>query len=258
MKVAAFIPFCILISVLIFASDNSMFCITPHDNVSGIDEKEFARLKITSSNGSFNLPDTVNQKILKSYNENGRKCIIIETGFHNLPALSKNDSEELLLNTRLLKLNDEKVKELAALVKISSDPVKEALYVTYETISNKITGIPIVSADNVIKSRSGDCTEHAVLCAALLRAAGIPSRGVVGAVYVENFENKNFVFVFHMWVEAYHEGKWYIADATRPHGMHPSAYLAFSFHSFSSAIPLSVYEAMASVQDLKIESAYGM
>jgi hypothetical protein len=64
------------------------------------------------------------------------------------------------------------------------------------------------SALDVYRSRAGDCTEHSLLTVALLRAAGIPARPVVGLAYSEN----DGAFVGHMWVEAYVD-HWRTLDA---------------------------------------------
>jgi len=64
------------------------------------------------------------------------------------------------------------------------------------------------SAIDVYKSRAGDCTEHSLLTTALLRAAGIPARPVVGLAYSE----RDKAFVGHMWVEAYVD-QWRTLDA---------------------------------------------
>jgi len=60
----------------------------------------------------------------------------------------------------------------------------------------------------------GDCTEQAVLTAALCRAAGIPCRVVVGLVYVESYQDRENCFISHAWNQAYVDGKWTCLDAT--------------------------------------------
>jgi hypothetical protein len=60
----------------------------------------------------------------------------------------------------------------------------------------------------VCKNREGDCTEHAVLMAAMCRAAGIPSRVAMGLVYMTG------IFGGHAWTEVWIEGRWYGLDAT--------------------------------------------
>jgi len=64
------------------------------------------------------------------------------------------------------------------------------------------------SALDVYRTRTGDCTEHSLLTTAVLRAAGIPARPVVGLAYSEH----DHAFVGHMWVEAY-VGEWRTLDA---------------------------------------------
>lgn len=72
----------------------------------------------------------------------------------------------------------------------------------------------LATASEVAATRSGDCTEHAVLLAALLRAAGIPSRTVTGLVYLEQFAGASAIFGYHMWTQALVDGRWVDHDAT--------------------------------------------
>jgi len=65
------------------------------------------------------------------------------------------------------------------------------------------------SALEAIQRRAGDCTESAVLLAALGRAAGIPTRVVSGLTYsrVPILGTSNS-FMPHSWVVAYVDGRW--------------------------------------------------
>ncbi len=67
--------------------------------------------------------------------------------------------------------------------------------------------VSIPSAVEVLRSRVGDCNEHATLAAALLRSLGIPCRIAVGLVYTRG------KFFYHAWNEAY-AGQWISLDAT--------------------------------------------
>ena len=67
--------------------------------------------------------------------------------------------------------------------------------------------LSIPSALEVLRTRSGDCNEHATLLTALLRAVGIPSRISIGLVYTRD------KFYYHAWTEAY-LGRWVSMDAT--------------------------------------------
>jgi hypothetical protein len=80
-------------------------------------------------------------------------------------------------------------------------------------ITKKDLSVGYASALEVVESKQGDCTEHAVLVAALCRAAGIPARGVVGMAYVEQFAGKKNIFGPHAWDQALVAGKWVDLDA---------------------------------------------
>jgi transglutaminase-like putative cysteine protease len=58
------------------------------------------------------------------------------------------------------------------------------------------------TASEAARARGGDCTEHAVLLAALLRADGIPSRVVSGLVYVPDLGGQGPGFGWHLWTQA--------------------------------------------------------
>ena len=75
---------------------------------------------------------------------------------------------------------------------------------TFENLQKRPT-MSVPSAVDVLKTKVGDCNEHAVLTTALLRAAGVPARMVAGVLY---FENR---FYYHAWVEVYW-GRWMAVD----------------------------------------------
>jgi len=83
-----------------------------------------------------------------------------------------------------------------------------------EYISDKNLSVGYASAAEVAQSREGDCTEHAVLVAALCRAVGIPARVTVGLVYVDSFGGQENIFGPHAWAEVNINSKWYGLDAT--------------------------------------------
>ncbi len=70
------------------------------------------------------------------------------------------------------------------------------------------------SASEAYRSKSGDCTEQAVLLAALARAAGVPARVAIGLVYSnERFYGRSYVFVPHAWVQAWVGDRWASYDS---------------------------------------------
>ena len=85
-------------------------------------------------------------------------------------------------------------------------------------ITNQNLGSAFASASETAQNKSGDCTEYAVLLAALLRADGIPSRVAAGLVWAEYFAGEKNVFAWHLWTQAFIDGRWIDLDATLPAG----------------------------------------
>ena len=80
-------------------------------------------------------------------------------------------------------------------------------------IKTKNLSVGYASAVEVAESREGDCTEHAVLTAAICRAAGIPAQVVNGLAYVEQFGTYRNVFGPHAWNRVFIGGKWVGVDS---------------------------------------------
>ena len=68
----------------------------------------------------------------------------------------------------------------------------------------------MATAAEVAQSLEGDCTEHAMLLAALCRARNIPARVAIGLVYYPSASG----FAYHMWTEAWIKDRWIPLDAT--------------------------------------------
>jgi len=103
-------------------------------------------------------------------------------------------------------------------------------YVTDE-ISDKNLSVGFATASEVARNRQGDCSEHAVLLAALGRALGIPSRVVYGIVYVPTFETTDNVFGFHMWVQFLIGEKWVDFDPAQGESDCNPTHIAFTTSS---------------------------
>lgn len=83
-------------------------------------------------------------------------------------------------------------------------------------IGHKSLRVGYASALEVIHLKEGDCTEHAVLLAALARAQGIPARVVTGLAYTQGYAGRSDVFVPHAWVMAWVGDRWRGYDAALP------------------------------------------
>lgn len=83
-------------------------------------------------------------------------------------------------------------------------------------VFSKLEKTPTISIPNaleVLQSKKGDCNEHAVLFTALARAAGIPTRTVVGLVYNDR-GTEGHGFYYHAWVEVFAGKEWVSMDPT--------------------------------------------
>ncbi len=120
--------------------------------------------------------------------------------------------------TSYIQSDDPKIKQLAEQVK----PDKITKYLDLgrvekfvgEYISDKNLSVGYATAAEVAKSKQGDCSEHALLTAAILRALGIPSRVVSGIVYADVILGDKPIFGGHAWTQAWIEGKWVDIDST--------------------------------------------
>jgi hypothetical protein len=139
--------------------------------------------------------------------------------------LFKHDKEEAkpedLASNQLINLNDPKLLELADQVDSATlTPYQTVLaleQLVHNTIRKTSFSIALISSSDVLKARSGDCTEFAVLFAALCRAKKIPARITLGLVYTPfnplNDEPQQAGMVFHLWNEVLLDGVWQPFDA---------------------------------------------
>jgi hypothetical protein len=79
-------------------------------------------------------------------------------------------------------------------------------------IENKSLAYGFAGLDEILEGRAGDCTEHALLLAALLRKAGFPARLAYGLILTE------IGFIGHAWVELFAGGSWHWLDPSFPGG----------------------------------------
>jgi transglutaminase/protease-like cytokinesis protein 3 len=89
----------------------------------------------------------------------------------------------------------------------------------------------LATADNVAKTLSGDCTEYAMLAAAMCRAVGVPSRTALGVVYAPPKDGKPYL-AFHMWFEVIADNQWLPLDATLGKGGIGPGHIKISDHSW--------------------------
>lgn len=196
---------------------------------------------IRSKNPNIRLPDlpyTATQKSKR--NEDGSLFVRVQrldrSRIENAEGFSRAEEfKEFLTANNMINSDDPAVREMAAeAVGHAQAPyeIGDRLrkYVT-ENISAKNLNIGFATASEVCRNREGDCSEHAVLLAALGRAAGLPSRVVTGIVYVPVFGGRDDIFGFHMWTQFYIGDTWVDFDAALEQTDVDPTHIAFSVDS---------------------------
>lgn len=127
-------------------------------------------------------------------------------------------------------------------------------------VSNHLTQSSLAigdgTASEAARTGRGDCTESAVLLAAILRAHDIPSRCVTGLVYsAEPFAGRSDVFVYHMWTQAWIEdeqgaGRWLDLDAAM--GRYAAGHIALGSSAMGVDAPADQAALLPFMQDLEI------
>ena len=98
----------------------------------------------------------------------------------------------------------------------------------------------------------GDCTEHAVLLAAMLRAQKLPSRVAVGMIYIPSRSS----FGGHMWTEVFLDNRWIPLDATLGKGGIGAGHIKLTDSSLAdnAPAPLTIFlPLLQTVGKLSIE-----
>jgi len=157
----------------------------------------------------FTLPETGEQHVKA---EPGSATVDICTDCGpGLPS-DKATLADALKATAWLQSDQPKLKAIAdpvARLQISDVRKMEMLLQAAKPYLRKVDFTGHYSALETLSRRSGDCTEAAVLLAALGRAAGIPTRVADGLVYSrESYHGVSNAFMPHSWTLAYADGRW--------------------------------------------------
>ena len=112
--------------------------------------------------------------------------------------------------TPFLQVDHPRVREQSAAILGGERDARRASELLRRWVFGNLEKRAIVSIPNalqVLEMGAGDCNEHAVLFAALARAAGLPARVVAGIVYADG------VFLYHAWNEVWLADGWVSVDA---------------------------------------------
>jgi hypothetical protein len=128
-----------------------------------------------------------------------------DIGEHNLQNLEKI----FLKPGPFIQSDDQKIQALAQEIAGNHAEPLAKVRMLVDWVYKNIDKRPVLSlpdALSTLENRVGDCNEHAVLLAALARAAGIPCRVEAGLVYLKGS------FYYHAWNLVY-LGRWITVDA---------------------------------------------
>lgn len=160
------------------------------------------------------LPNSAVQQFTRRDDRSGQAAIDLE---RNDPA---NEPEPKVIHSAMIDGKDEQVVALTRQAmdgKRELSPARKAEELrrfVHRTVQYKDLSVGMASASEVARTHEGDCTEHAVLLAAMLKAAGIPARAASGLIYVASFAGQSQVMGYHMWAQAWLDGKWVDLDGT--------------------------------------------
>jgi len=150
---------------------------------------------------------TDDEQVRRGYEVTITRPALDQLASYQLP-YSEDDHGEDLKATTFLQTEDPRIKAAArAAVGDERDALRAAVRINdwvYGTL-RKVPTISIPNALQVLDMGQGDCNEHAVLFAAVARAAGIPARMIAGAVYIDG------AFLYHAWCEIW-LGRWVSID----------------------------------------------
>jgi transglutaminase-like putative cysteine protease len=120
-------------------------------------------------------------------------------------------------------------------------------------ISSKGLDTGFATASETARTRTGDCSEHAVLLCALLRAQEIPARVAIGLVYAEAFLGHEAIFGWHMWTQALIDGRWVDLDATLGSRYHAGHVLTAVSSLDEGGIDAALASSLLLMGNLRIE-----
>lgn len=122
--------------------------------------------------------------------------------------------------------DDKEFKDLAAKVLAGEgNAEKAALKISkyvHGIMRPKATVGMLRDAREILRTKEGVCRDYATLAATLMRAAGIPTKVVTGAVYADG------AFYYHAWVEAWNGKQWLSLDPTITGGYSDATHIKFA------------------------------
>ena len=183
-----------------------------------------ATLRLRAGEGALpQLPTAGAQRVERG--DDGTSTLYIDIDRNQDASDEESGDQAYLASSAMIGAADEAVLALVvkALSGAGDDPgdraeAMRAFVHTY--VSEKGLDTAFATASETAKTRAGDCSEHAVLLCAMLRADQIPARVAIGLIYAESFLQRRDIFGWHMWTQGLIDGRWVDLDATLPRRYH--------------------------------------
>lgn len=202
-----------------------------------------ARVKDGSLDGVFTtgLSQSVKQLADKSVEVTVRAVRPDQPAEIDVPVDQPTDDD--LQPNSLIQSDDERVMRLARDVVANSTNAWTIARELERHVNSKLKDVnfsqAFATAAEVAETLEGDCTEHAVLLAALCRARNIPARVAIGLVYFRGKSGEGFGY--HMWTEVWITDRWVPLDATLGRGGIGAAHLKIAHSSLKGADAYSAF-----------------
>ncbi len=206
-----------------------------------------------SSDAKLYFPDSDEQDVI---NNNGVWTLKIgaqSPGPQPIPYAGENPAAQAALQpTDWIQSS---APEVLALAKTATEGAKTAAEAMQrlesfvsDYVNEKSLSVGYASALEVIDTRAGDCTEHALLLAALGRAIGVPTRIATGLAYVDQWVGVQDTFVPHAWVQAYIGDRWISYDAAL--GGFDTGHIALAY---GDGDPWKFYDGALTLGNLQVD-----
>lgn len=131
-------------------------------------------------------------------------------------SVSDPDISRYLAPTPMAQSDDQQIvstaKQIIADERDAMRAARRIVAAVYDGLDKQAGVRGSATASEVLQNGAGDCTEHAVLVVALMRAAGIPAR-VVDGIVILSMPDGSAVAGYHAWAEIW-LGQWIGVDAT--------------------------------------------
>lgn len=238
----------------------SKMCVACPVELKNPDQAAGAVYELTSlTDEPLRIPEDGSQKVEHLADNRCRvtiRPVQVETGFKFPYQGEAPDLLEAVQPSEYLQCDDPRIQDMARHAVSGAEDAARAARQIESFVAGYITkkdfSVGYASAKEVAQSRQGDCSEHAVLTAAMCRAVGIPARVVTGLVYADKFAGRKNIFGGHAWAEAWTGEQWIGLDATRaPNGYGPG-HIALARGSGS---PTDFFSLVNSFGSFSIEKA---